>query len=420
VDEELQELARRTDDFATRGEWGPDAEEANRRLIELDPTRVIAYTRLAKCLREMGNPEVAEALYGRVVELDPGSRIARNYLSELKARREGTSKTDVDRLAAERARSRTGVPRTVSDTEFSLLVDACRAVPSTSGEYEQNDYITNVLLTVLDLQMHNVTVNNSITHYWTHRWEEIRTIEQLDAVLARFSSDREGNRDAAQYLWGNNYWNRIGWLRGFVGFLIESRLTDYDSLKAWAQPATTASRTSPGGQMEPPSSSRTPRSGWSAAPRRSWRGWDSPGRMTPSWGKHHERGQRCCPVLYSRVAAWLLGRRPLLVIEAHDPFVWSIDHRTGDPLPALLARGFDRLVAKEWSFPYLEDHLLPIDESSDDFALIDDGADELFGYPLNSGPLPTNRLGAGTHLLRRRGRAAESAHRRPPNRSTHG
>lgn len=229
-----EDLIRRTDELAAAGDWGPAAEEANRRLIEMDPTRVIAYTRLAKCLRDMGNPEASEALYGRVIELDAGNRIARNYLADLKAQREGVSKTDVDRLAAARARARGGVAQTVSETEFSLLVQACSAVPPASGEYEQPDYVTNVLLTVLDLQMHNVAVNNSITFYWNNRWDEIRTLEHLADVLERFSADRDGNREASQYLWGNNYWNRIEWLRGFVEFLIASDLKDYESLKAWA------------------------------------------------------------------------------------------------------------------------------------------------------------------------------------------
>ena len=91
-----------------------------------------------------------------------------------------------------------------------------------------------MLLTVLDLQMHNVTVNNSITFYWNNRWDELRTLEHLADVLDRFSADRDGNREASQYLWGNNYWNRIEWLRGFVEFLSASDLKDYESLKAWA------------------------------------------------------------------------------------------------------------------------------------------------------------------------------------------
>ena len=40
----------------------------------------------------------------------------------------------------------------------------------------------------------------------------------------------------------------------------------------------------------------------------------------------------------------------------------------------------------DWHFPYLDDHLIAIDESSGALALIDDAADELFAYRLDSLP----------------------------------
>jgi hypothetical protein len=94
--------------------------------------------------------------------------------------------------------------------------------------------MTNVLLTVLDLRMHNVAVNNSISHYWNHRWDEIRTIDQLVGLLDRHTDDIDGNRAVAQYLWGNNYWTRIKWLRGFVSFLVANGLVNQDRLREWA------------------------------------------------------------------------------------------------------------------------------------------------------------------------------------------
>lgn len=234
MDGEVEGLVRRADGLAASGDWGPEAEEVNRRLIELDPSHVVAYTRLAKCLREKGDAEPAEALYRRVLELEPANRIAANFLASLRTERVGADSADIDERAAVRARARSGVVRDVSDSELALLIEACRAVPRVGGEYQQDDYITNVLLTVLDLQMHNVAVTNSITHYWDRRWDEIRTLEELAAVLDRFPEDREGNREAAQFLWGNNHWKRIEWLRGFVPFLLDNGLTDHDSLKKWA------------------------------------------------------------------------------------------------------------------------------------------------------------------------------------------
>lgn len=82
-----------------------------------------------------------------------------------------------------------------------------------------------------------------------------------------------------------------------------------------------------------------------------------------------------------------LGERPLLVIESYEPSVWGRDDSAApDTATRLRERGFEALEPEGWSFPYLEDHLVAIDESSDDFALIDETADELFGYPLSEVP----------------------------------
>ena len=44
-------LQRQADQLAGMGDWGPGAEDVNRRLLELDPQRKVAMTRLARCLR---------------------------------------------------------------------------------------------------------------------------------------------------------------------------------------------------------------------------------------------------------------------------------------------------------------------------------------------------------------------------------
>lgn len=128
----------------------------------------------------------------------------------------------------------------VTETEMERLLVQCRRLPAPAGGYaEENfgpydDYVTNVLLTVLDLQMHNVAVNNAIRHYWNNRWDEIRDLAQLRALLDRFPDTPDGNRQAAQHLWGNSHWTRIQWLRGFVSFLDEQVLTSQERLKEWA------------------------------------------------------------------------------------------------------------------------------------------------------------------------------------------
>jgi len=67
---------------------GPGAEDVNRRLLELDPQRKVAMTRLARCLREKGDAQAAEALYVEILAVDPANVIASNFLRTLRLRRE--------------------------------------------------------------------------------------------------------------------------------------------------------------------------------------------------------------------------------------------------------------------------------------------------------------------------------------------
>src|SRR5439155_20698150 len=81
-------LQRQADQLASLGDWGPAAEDVNRRLLELDPRRKVAMTRLARCLREKGEAEAAEALYIEILALDPANMIASNFLRGLRLKRE--------------------------------------------------------------------------------------------------------------------------------------------------------------------------------------------------------------------------------------------------------------------------------------------------------------------------------------------
>ena len=129
--------------------------------------------------------------------------------------------------------------RLVTATELDLIIEACRAVPVANFEStvdpRSEDFVTSVLLTVLDLQMRTEVVEGSIDHYWTVRWDEVRTLDDLEALLDRNSDDREGNTALARFLWGNNQWTRAGWLRGFVRYLRDEGLTTYDDLRGWAE-----------------------------------------------------------------------------------------------------------------------------------------------------------------------------------------
>src|SRR6266487_1158384 len=96
-------LQRQADQLASLGDWGPAAEDVNRRLLELDPRRKVAMTRLARCLREKGEAEAAEALYIEILAVDPANMIASNFLRGLRLKRE---RAVADELEAENAARR--------------------------------------------------------------------------------------------------------------------------------------------------------------------------------------------------------------------------------------------------------------------------------------------------------------------------
>ncbi|MDP9342144.1 MAG: hypothetical protein M3Q23_08595 [Actinomycetota bacterium] len=128
----------------------------------------------------------------------------------------------------------------LTEDEWALLEKACATVPpmamppAVGSDRDYPDYVTNQFLTVLDLRLINPIVKNAITYYENNRWDEVRSLADLEAVLGRHPNDPVGNRDAAKYLWGYAYGDRLGWLRGLVRWAREMGLTNQDRLRDWA------------------------------------------------------------------------------------------------------------------------------------------------------------------------------------------
>src|SRR5690242_15742288 len=81
-------LQGQSDLFAADQEWGAAAEAVNQQLLEIDPERTVAMTRLARCLLNKGEISAAEELYARVITLEPGNMIAKNFLRRVGQARE--------------------------------------------------------------------------------------------------------------------------------------------------------------------------------------------------------------------------------------------------------------------------------------------------------------------------------------------
>jgi hypothetical protein len=121
------------------------------------------------------------------------------------------------------------------DNKWAKLVQACRELPPAVNTYDDYpDYVTNLILTVMDLQLKNVIVSNAIVFYRKERWDEVRTLDDLEAVLARYPDTKEGNRAACKYLLGYNYGERLGRLRRLAVWARLHGVTDQEALRTWA------------------------------------------------------------------------------------------------------------------------------------------------------------------------------------------
>ena len=121
----------------------------------------------------------------------------------------------------------------VSEREFESLVERCTGLPP-SRDYSEDDYVTNLMLTVLDFQMQGRAVENAIASYRSRRLGEIRTHADLVRTIEEYANDNEGNRVLAQHLWGNDHWTRAALLRELVSFFGEIGVTTQEALRDWA------------------------------------------------------------------------------------------------------------------------------------------------------------------------------------------
>ena len=125
-------------------------------------------------------------------------------------------------------------PEGITDEEFIYVVVACRALPAAKGNYLIDDYIENLLLTVVDYMMRTTAVERAMQHYQKHRRDSIRTHQHLTQLLAQHPDTKEGNTQIAQYLWGYNLWTRVELLRRLVAYFDLCGVMSQQDLQTWA------------------------------------------------------------------------------------------------------------------------------------------------------------------------------------------
>src|SRR2546426_5614977 len=114
----------------------------------------------------------------------------------------------------------------ISDADVTKIVATARMLPPAQRDYRETDFVMNMLETVVDYMTHTTAVVRALEYYRAQRWAEIRTMTDLEATLARFPDDKDGNTALAQYLWNYRMWTRADQLRGLTSYFRSIGVTE--------------------------------------------------------------------------------------------------------------------------------------------------------------------------------------------------
>jgi hypothetical protein len=124
-----------------------------------------------------------------------------------------------------------------TEEEYNLVINACRNLPPAMGNYLIDNYIENLLLTVLDLQLHTTTVVRAMNYFNKNVHHEVNSHDQLKGLFVKFPDTEEGNVALASYLWGYRYGTRAARLRGLLVYFEGQGVTDQTKLVNWSKTA---------------------------------------------------------------------------------------------------------------------------------------------------------------------------------------
>jgi hypothetical protein len=122
----------------------------------------------------------------------------------------------------------------IDDADVERLALAAEKLTAAPSSYVEEDFVINLFETVLDYQLQTPVVVKALDHFRRNRWDAVRTLDELDAVLSRYPDDQRGNTALAVYLWGYRLWTRAQQLRGLVRCFRSIGVVDQETLRAWA------------------------------------------------------------------------------------------------------------------------------------------------------------------------------------------
>lgn len=122
----------------------------------------------------------------------------------------------------------------IDDVDVERVANAARGLSPAASTYLEEDFIMNLLATVIDYQMHRNAVVKALEYFKANRWHDVRTLDDLDTAMSSYPDDQGGNTGLAGYLWDNRHWSRAQQLRGLASYFRSIGVIDQASLKAWA------------------------------------------------------------------------------------------------------------------------------------------------------------------------------------------
>src|SRR5262249_49960545 len=124
--------------------------------------------------------------------------------------------------------------------EIERVADAAGGLPPAAGPQVEDDFVTNLLETVLDHQLRTGVVTAALEFFRANRRAEIRTLDDLERVAARVPPDGAGDPALALHLWGSRSWTRARQLRSLAGVFRSMGVVDATTLRAWAHASESA------------------------------------------------------------------------------------------------------------------------------------------------------------------------------------
>lgn len=124
--------------------------------------------------------------------------------------------------------------RVIDEVDAERVANAGKGLAPAASAYIEEDFIMNLLETVLDYMLQTTVVVKALEYFRANVWSEVRTLDDLDAMLSSYPDDQQGNTRLARHLWGYNLWTRAQQLRGLTRYFRSIGVVDQESLKAWA------------------------------------------------------------------------------------------------------------------------------------------------------------------------------------------